>query len=116
MQLDWELWLDVQISPVIAKWLSEETGLSVKSAYITGLNDLSDREIYLKAKNAGKVILISKDADFPDLIGLLGAPPKLISIRIGNCDNKKLFEFLKANIKQAINYLINFDKDIIELE
>lgn len=116
MQLDWDIWLDVHISPIIAKWLKDETGWNVKSSYITGLNNLNDKEIYLKAQKSGKVILISKDTDFPDLINMHGAPPKLIYIRIGNCDNRELWKFLKSNIEQAINYLINFDKDIIELE
>ena len=113
---DWEIWLDVHFSSIIAKWLCDDTGLNVKSSYTLGLNGLSDKEIYLKAKAAGNVILISKNTDFPELISRLGAPPKLIHIKIGNCDNKILFRFIRKEIEQAIKLLTTFRIDIIELE
>ncbi len=50
MQPDWEIWLDNHISPIIAKWLKEELKMEVKSSYILQLYELSDYEIYLKAK------------------------------------------------------------------
>lgn len=34
MQPEWKIWLDVNLSPVIAKWMKEFSGLSVKSSYI----------------------------------------------------------------------------------
>lgn len=113
---DWEIWLDTQISPIIAKWMAEDTGFSVKSSYVLSLNNLTDTTIYHKAKAAGKVIIISKDADFHELISRLGSPPKLINIKKGNSDNRALWEFLKANINQAINILISSDVDIVELD
>ena len=33
MRPDWDVWLDANISPIIAKWMSEEFGMEVKSAY-----------------------------------------------------------------------------------
>jgi predicted nuclease of predicted toxin-antitoxin system len=73
-ELDWEIWLDCNLSPAIAKWMKEDTGWDVKSAYSLQLYHLADAEIYQKAKAAGKVILISKDADFPEFINRYGAP------------------------------------------
>ena len=58
MQPDWEIWLDNHISPIIAKWLKEDLGLEVKSSYTMQLYGLSDIEIYQKAKEYGKIILI----------------------------------------------------------
>ena len=29
MQPDWEIWLDNHVSPIIAKWLKEKTGLNI---------------------------------------------------------------------------------------
>jgi len=81
---NWEIWLDTQLSPIIAKWILEFTGYSVKSSYSLQLHFLTDLAIYDKAKAVGKVILISKDADFPELISRLGSPPKLIVIKKGN--------------------------------
>ncbi|MBW7913270.1 MAG: DUF5615 family PIN-like protein [Taibaiella sp.] len=116
MQPDWEIWLDVHLSPVIAKWLGEYTGYKVVSAYKSGITNLNDKEIFLKAKQQGNVIVISKDTDFPELISYYGAPPKLIYIRKGNCDNKELWAFIKQHIDEALKLLTEFNKTIIELE
>jgi predicted nuclease of predicted toxin-antitoxin system len=112
----WEVWLDSQLSPIIAKWMAEFTGLTVKSSYSLQLNPLTDSDIYHKAKISGNVILISKDADFPELISRLGAPPKLIVIKKGNCDNRELWEFIKPNILRSLRLLTTMDIDIVELE
>lgn len=42
MQPDWEIWLDTNISPAIAKWMNEETGVIVKSSYSLSLHHLTD--------------------------------------------------------------------------
>ena len=104
MQLDWEIWLDANISPVIAKWMADHTGFTVKSAYILSFQRLTDQEVYTRAKETGKVIIISKDTDFPELISRLGSPPKLILLKIGNCSNKSLWNFLKQSIQEAIRF------------
>ncbi|HVS91105.1 MAG TPA: DUF5615 family PIN-like protein [Mucilaginibacter sp.] len=113
---EWEIWLDSQLSPIIAKWMAEFTGLSVKSSYSLQLNGLTDSAIYDKAKSSGNVILVSKDADFPELISRLGSPPKLILVKKGNCDNRELWEFIKPNILQSVRLLTSTDIDIVELE
>ena len=113
---DWEIWLDTQLSPIIAKWMAEFTGFNVKSSYTLQSNSLSDLTIYNNAKEKGNVILISKDADFPELISRLGSPPKLIVIKKGNCNNQEMWDFIKPNIVEAINILTSSDIEIIELE
>ena len=50
--------------------------------------------IYQQAKAHGKVIIISKDADFTKIVNRLGSPPKLICLKIGNCGNRTLWQFL----------------------
>jgi len=115
MPPDWELWLDTQISPAIAKWMAEYTGFIVKSSYSLSLHYLSDMDIYNQGKKSGNVILISKDADFAELISRLGSPPKLINLKIGNCDNRTLWTFIKPHILNAVNLLTSSDVDIVEL-
>ena len=112
---DWEIWLDNHISPIIAKWLKDDLKLEVKSSYTLQLYGLSDEEIYLKAKDNGKVILISKDTDLDQIISLKGSPPKLIVLKIGNCDNRIMFSLLKDNLQKALRLLFDFNKDIIEI-
>ena len=116
MQHNLEIWLDNHISPIIAKWLIEETGYVVKSSYTLKLYGLGDIEIYNKAKANGNVVIISKDTDLDQIISLKGGPPKLVLLKIGNCDNRILFTFLKNNLENAIKLLTAFkNKNIIEL-
>lgn len=113
---EWEIWLDTHISPIIAKWMKEYTGYEVKSSYSLSLHEMTDIDIYQKARAQDKVILISKDADFPELISRLGAPPKLINIKIGNCDNRAMWDFLKSSIHQALAMPATDEIDIVDLE
>ena len=116
MQHDWEIWLDNHLSPIIAKWLKEKTEMEVKSSYVLKFDHLNDFEIYSRAKKAGKIILISKDSDLDKIISKSGSPPKLISLKVPNCDNKILFSILEKNIEKAIRTLLDFNKDIIEIQ
>lgn len=112
----WEIWIDTQLSPAIAKWMAEYTGYIVKSSYSLQLHNLSDLAIYNSAAKQGNIILISKDADFPELINRLGSPPKLIMIKKGNCNNAEMWEFIKPNIIKSIELLMFSDVAIIEFE
>lgn len=116
MQLNWEIWLDTNISPAIAKWMAEYTGVSVKSSYSLNLHYIDDLEIYNMAKSAGHIILLSKDSDFTELISRLGSPPKLINIKFGNCSNSALWDLLKPRILDAVNLLTESDVDIVEFQ
>ena len=116
MQSDWEIWLDGNISPIIAKWMSEFTGYPVKSAYTLSIQRESDLSIYKKARTQGNVILISKDSDFPEIINRLGPPPMLINLKIGNCKNKVLWEILKPTISGAIDLLLSGEFEVVNIE
>jgi len=116
MQPKWEIWLDTNLSPAIAKWMSGYSGYPVKSSYTLSLHFETDNFIYQKARKQGNVIIISKDSDFSDIINRLGAPPKLINIKIGNCSNRKLWSALKPHINEMINLLISHEFDIIDFE
>lgn len=113
---NYEIWLDNHVSPIIAKWLKDDLGIEVKSSYMLKLEALSDLEIYQKAKNYSNIIIVSKDSDLDEIISLYGAPPKLISLKIGNCDNKILFSILKKNLERTIRLLNDFNQDIIEIK
>ena len=92
---DYEIWLDNHISPIIAKWLKDDLNIEVKSSYVLKLYELTDLEIYEKARKYGNVILVSKDSDLPEIISVNGSPPKLIYLKAGNCNNSILFSFKK---------------------
>lgn len=65
-----------------------------------GLINALDIEIwnYAKLKN---LIIVTKDSDFNDFYTLFGFPPKLIWLRIGNSNNKKISD-LFINQKTTI--------------
>ncbi|HEX4373142.1 MAG TPA: DUF5615 family PIN-like protein [Puia sp.] len=113
--IDWEFWLDNQLSPIIAKWMSEETGLIFKSAYTQKFYEISDIEIYQSAKQQGNVVIVSKDVDFSQLIARYGSPPKLIHLQIPNCDNRIMFNFLLSNFEEIITSLFVNNINIVEL-
>lgn len=61
-----------------------------------GLAASTDREIYDYAGEHGLTIL-SKDSDFRQLSFLIGAPPKVIWIRIGNSTVRELVDCIVQN-------------------
>ena len=54
----------------------------------------SDRQIWNYAKENGFEI-VTYDADFYDLVSLLGHPPKVIWLRIGNTSTQNLAKVLE---------------------
>src|SRR5947209_3366230 len=105
---DWEIWLDHNVAPIIGKWLKDDFDLRVKSANSLQMETLSDLQIYQKAKEAGKIIIVSRDSDIKGIINANGAPPKLINIKVGNCTNRFLYSILKKHIERVLRLLIDF--------
>jgi predicted nuclease of predicted toxin-antitoxin system len=61
-----------------------------------GLRGKTDEEIWAYARTNGFVI-ISKDSDFQQRSLLYGPPPKLIWLRIGNCNRERLLRLITAH-------------------
>ena len=57
--------------------------------YFLGLDQANDRDVWQYARDH-KYIIVTKDADFYDLLTLLGFPPKLIWIGVGNCTTSEI--------------------------
>ena len=106
------LWLDAQLPPQLAEWLRSVRGIEAKALRELGLRDAGDREIFDAARTAN-AILLSKDADFVELISRLGAPPKLIWLTCGNVSNEALQGLLTQHLAAALAVL-EYD-DIVEL-
>lgn len=60
-----------------------------------GFLKATDSDLWAAAKVANRVI-ISKDHDFYDKALLLGPPPRVFHIDIGNASNKKLIELIEV--------------------
>ncbi len=93
----------------------EYLNVTVKTSYTLNFHHLDDFAIYQLAKKHDNVVLISKDSDFSELISRLGAPPKLINLKIGNCSNQLLWDRIRPKIGQALELLMNEEVDIVEL-
>ena len=110
-----ELWLDMQLSPALAKWIVTDLGIKAVSSYDLFINNEKDENIFLNAKTRGNIILLSKDSDFPDLLNRLFPPPKLIWLRMGNCPNSRMKIILTNTLLVAINELLNTSTIMIEI-
>jgi predicted nuclease of predicted toxin-antitoxin system len=84
--------IDAQLSPSLAEWLRAR-GHDAQHVFDTLGAGASDSAIFREALS-GSAILVSKDADFIDL--LAGSDVQLLWIRIGNAANRTLFNILTA--------------------
>ncbi len=98
-------WIDAQLSPYLAPWLSSEFDVEAKPVRELGLRDAGDREIFLAAREADAVML-TKDSDFVLLLEQLGPPPRILWLTVGNTSNARLREVLSKNFPTVQNLLL----------
>ena len=60
-----------------------------------GLSESVDSDVWTFARENGFAI-VSKDHDFVQLSLLLGAPPKVIRLQVGNCTTDKIESVLRS--------------------
>ena len=100
-----KFWVDAQLPPQLAAWLSTTHGVEAQSLRELGLRDAADIEIFRAAQQAG-VVVISKDSDFVELVSRHGTPPQLLWITCGNVTNRKLHEVFNKTFPAALAALI----------
>ena len=88
----------------MAQWLSAAFEIDAVALRDLGLRDAADVEIFNAARAAG-AILISKDADFVELVSRLGAPPQLLWVTCGNSGNTRLRMLFAKVLPDAIALL-----------
>ncbi len=85
-----------RIASVAWPWLADEAVVRRESATCvdrSGLGAKADSVIWDYAKVSG-FIIVTKDSDFEERSVLLGAPPKIIWLRTGNCTTLHLVALL----------------------
>jgi len=107
------IWIDAQMSPVIAAWVAVNFPVKALAVRDVGLRDAEDREIFLEARKQSAIVM-TKDSDFVTLQNELGAPPKIIWITCGNTSNARLKEILTATLSEAIE-LLTSGEDLVEI-
>jgi predicted nuclease of predicted toxin-antitoxin system len=95
------IWVDAQLSPAIAVWITNTLGLEAVALRDLGLRDAEDPEIFEAAK-AQQAIVMTKDSDFVDLVERLGPPPQIIWLTCGNTSNLRLREILSTILPRAL--------------
>lgn len=96
-----KIWVDAQISPAIAVWITENYLVESSAVRDLGLRDAEDRDIFLRAKQE-EAIMLTKDSDFVFLLDRFGPPPKIIWLTSGNTSNKRLREILTRSLSDAL--------------
>ena len=100
-----KLWIDAQLSPLLAKWITENfVTIEAIAVRDLGLRDAEDQVIFFSAREANATVM-TKDSGFLELQKRLGTPPKIIWVTCGNTSNERLKEILAANLRQACELL-----------
>ena len=79
-----------------------------------GLNDADDQAIWEYARWEN-FIIVSKDADFLQRSFLLGHPPKVIWIRLGNCSTKDVESGLRRSASEIELFVNDEEKSLLIL-
>jgi predicted nuclease of predicted toxin-antitoxin system len=98
------IWVDAHISPAVAQWISAELREPAQSVRDLGLRNAKDKDIFAAARQA-QAIVMSKDADFAEMVDRLGPPPAVIWLTCGNTSNAALRVLLKSTLPRAIELI-----------
>jgi len=107
------MWIDAQLSPAIALWIGQNFPIRAVALRDLGLRDAEDETIFSRAKLAGAVVL-SKDADFLDLLERFGPPPQILWLTCGNTSNARLKQIL-AGVLPDVLPLLQSGERLIEI-
>jgi predicted nuclease of predicted toxin-antitoxin system len=89
------LWLDNQLPPALAGWIRDALGIECVSVRDLNLQRASDPESFTAARQANAVVM-TKDADFVELLEQHGPPPQVVLVTCGNKSNARLRRLVQA--------------------
>lgn len=98
------IWVDAHLSPGLARWITNKFGHPAQPVRDLGLREAKDRAIFDAARQPG-VIILTKDADFSELVERLGAPPQIIWLTCGNTSEAALRVLLDEALPRALELL-----------
>jgi len=96
-----KIWIDSQLPPTLAIWVTDTFAIEAFSLRDIGLRDAKDIEIFESAKITN-VIIMTKDSDFVDLVCRLGIPPQILWLTCGNVTNRNLRQLLRITLPDAL--------------
>ncbi len=83
-------------------------------AALEGLQSATDAEVWDHAARLDLVI-VTKDADFHQRSFLLGAPPKVVWVRLGNCTTDDVARLLREHAATIREFVDDPDAAFLEL-
>lgn len=98
-------WLDAQLPPSLAAWLSSTFGVEARAIRDLGLRDAEDRDIFQAARVQRDTVIVSKDSDFVDLVLRMGTPPRVLWVTCGNLTNRRLQAVFRELFPNAVSLL-----------
>lgn len=108
------IWVDAQMSPAIADWLSSEFPVDAVAIRDLGLRDAEDKDIFQAARSE-RAVVMTKDSDFVLLLDRLGPPPQVIWVTCGNTSNARLKEILTRTLSKALE-LLDAGERLVEIK
>jgi len=99
-----KFWIDAQLPPLLAEWMSAQFNVEAFSLRTLGLRDASDAVIFQAAQQQG-IVIISKDSDFIELVSRYGPPPQLIWVTCGNVTNRQLQIVFNKTFAESLELL-----------
>lgn len=107
------IWIDAQLSPSLANWITDTFGLPAQAVRELGLREAKDFPIFQAAREADAVVL-TKDADFPHLLQQHGPPPKVLWLTCGNTSNRNVRAILRSTLPSALK-LLEAGESVVEI-
>lgn len=98
-------WLDANLDPELAAWLGSRYKIIVKHVRELGLQRLPDRELFDAARRLNATVIATKDADFIDLVTLLGKPPQIVRLTCGDLSTPAMHVLLDQKFAEALRLL-----------
>lgn len=80
-----------------------------------GLDSASDVEVWRHAQE-NNYCLVTKDADFNELLAVRGFPPKVVWIRLGNCTTAEIVELLRKHHATITEFDEDESAGLLELQ
>ena len=97
-----KLLFDQNLAPRLVRRL-EDLFPASRHVRTVGLREAADRLIWRYAAENGFVI-VSKDADFHERALQIGAPPKVISLKLGNCTVEAVEQLLRRHYADILTF------------
>ena len=87
--------VDINLPPRLRLWLREQ---GHEATHLSDLNALTmkDKRVWQLAATRQEIV-VSKDVDFYERALVLGKPPQVLHIAVGNCSNDDLLSTLAAS-------------------